>query len=178
VHGDPKDVRGYTCYDADVIAVADGTVVSVLDNLEDQPPGKLPDVSTITLTTVTGNHVILDLGGGVYAFYAHMRKKSIVVHVGERVKRGQLLGKLGNSGNTSAPHLHFHLMDGISVLGSNGIPYVIDSFVLAGKIPPDDDEADDLKKSWSSALFPTAGARHDEFPLDLDIVDFPSAPTH
>jgi hypothetical protein len=178
VHGDSADVRSYACYDADVLAVADGTVVSVLDNLEDQPPGKLPDVSTITLANVTGNHVILDLGSGMYAFYAHMRKKSVLVQVGQEVKRGQVLGKLGNSGNTSAPHLHFHLMDGLSVLGSNGIPYVIDSMAFAGKIPSDNNEteADDLQKSWSSALFPNATQRHEVFPLDLDIIDFPSAP--
>jgi hypothetical protein len=169
VHGDAADVRNFAAYDADVLAVADGTVVSVFDTLDDQPPGKLPDVSTITLASVTGNHVVLDLGGGVYAFYGHMRKKSIPVAVGERVKRGQLLGKLGNSGNTSAPHLHFHLVDGPSVLGSNGIPYVIDSFAFAGRIPA---EAEVLEGSWSHALFPDAKPRHGEFPLDLDIVNF------
>jgi hypothetical protein len=64
------------------------------DTLDDQPPGKLPDVNTITLANVDGNQVVLDLGGGVYAFYAHLRKKSIPVTVGQHVKRGQLLGKL------------------------------------------------------------------------------------
>jgi hypothetical protein len=179
VHGDPANVHNFTAYDADVIAVADGMVVSILDDLDDQPPGKLPDVSTITLATVTGNHVVLDLGGGVYAFYAHMRNKSIPVVVGQRVKRGQLLGKLGNSGNTSAPHLHFHLMDGPSVLGSNGIPYVIDSFAFAGKIPPEKDEAaQTLEGSWGSALLPSAKPRQGEYPLDMDIVNFPTAPAH
>ena len=178
VHGDSADVRNYSCYDADVLSVADGTVVSVLNNLEDQPPGQLPDVSTVNLATVTGNHVILDLGSGVYAVYAHMQKNSIVVEVGQRVKRGQLLGKLGNSGNTSAPHLHFHLVDSPSVLGSNGIPYVIDDFAFVGRIPADNDEAgsNDLQQSWSSALFPDASQHHQELPLDLDIVDFPNAP--
>ncbi|HZD44793.1 MAG TPA: M23 family metallopeptidase [Acidobacteriaceae bacterium] len=169
VHGDPADVHSYADYDADVLAVADGTVVAMLDTLDDQPPGKLPDVNTMTLANVDGNHVVQDLGGGVYAFYAHMRKKSILVAVGQHVKRGQVLGKLGNTGNTSAPHLHFHLMDGPSVLGSNGIPYVIDSFALAGKVP---ETADTLEGSWSAGLFPNASPRHDQFPLDLDVVDF------
>jgi murein DD-endopeptidase MepM/ murein hydrolase activator NlpD len=163
-----------------VLSVADGTVVSVLNNLEDQPPGQLPDVSTVNLATVTGNHVILDLGSGVYAVYAHLQKNSVVVEVGQHVKRGQLLGKLGNSGNTSAPHLHFHLVDSPSVLGSNGIPYVIDNFAFTGRIPADNDEAgpNDLQKSWSSALFPDASQHHQELPLGLDIVDFPEAPAH
>lgn len=177
VHGDFADVRNYTSYDADVLAVADGTVVAVLDDLGNQPPGQLPDANTITLANVTGNYVILDLGDGVYAFYAHMIQKSILVHVGQRVKRGDVLGKLGNSGNTSAPHLHFHLMDGMSVLGSNGIPYVIDSFVFVGRIPADNDEAgtSGLEKSWNSALFDDTSQHHQELPMDLDIVDFPDA---
>jgi hypothetical protein len=174
VHGDPADVHSYADYDADVLAVADGTVVTMQDTLDDQAPGKLPDVNTMTLANVDGNQVVLDLGGGVYAFYAHLRKKSIPVTVGQHVKRGQLLGKLGNSGNTTAPHLHFHLMEGVSVLGSNGIPYVIDNFALAGKIPADKDPAiaDTVEGSWSGDLFPNASPRHGQFPLNLDIVDF------
>jgi hypothetical protein len=174
VRGDPADVHSYADYDADVLAVADGTVVTMQDTLDDQPPGKLPDVNTMTLANVDGNQVVLDLGGGVYAFYAHLRKKSIPVTVGQHVKRGQLLGKLGNSGNTTAPHLHFHLMEGVSVLGSNGIPYVIDNFALAGKIPADKDPAiaDTVEGSWSDDLFPNASPRHGQFPLNLDIVDF------
>ncbi len=175
VKGDPADVRNYADYDADVLAVADGTVVTVLDTLDDQPPGKLPDVNTITLANVDGNQVVLDLGGGVYAFYGHLRKDSIPVAVGQRVKRGQLLGKLGNTGNTTAPHLHFHLMTGASVLGSNGIPYVIDSFALAGTIPAEKDPAvsDSVEGSWNSSLFASASLRHGQFPLNLDIVNFP-----
>lgn len=135
VHSDSADVHNYTCYNADVIAVADGMVVAAVNNLDDQTPGRLPDPKTINVGNVDGNHVVLDLGDGVYAFYAHMIKGSVVVHKGDHVKRGQLLGKLGNSGNTSAPHLHFHLMDGPSVLGSQGIPYEIDAFTLAGEVP-------------------------------------------
>ncbi|HSU97457.1 MAG TPA: M23 family metallopeptidase, partial [Gemmatimonadaceae bacterium] len=107
VKGDAADVHNYTCYGADVLAVADGTVIQTLNNLEDQKPGTLPDPKTINIDNIDGNHVILDLGGGVYAFYAHMQKDSVAVHVGDRVTRGQVLGKLGNTGNTSAPHLHF-----------------------------------------------------------------------
>ena len=178
VHGDPADVHNYACYGVDVLAVADGTVVHVLDTLDDQPPGNLPDPKKMTVENVLGNHVILDLGGGVYAFYAHIEKGSIGVAEGQRVKRGDVLGKLGNSGNTSAPHLHFHLMDGPSALASNGIPYVIDSFALAGRISPEKDPAaaPSIEGSWSGELFSSASLRHAQFPLDLDVIDFPETP--
>jgi hypothetical protein len=173
VHGDPGDVRNYTCYGADVLAVADGTVVETLNDLDDQKPGTLPDPKTITLANVDGNHVVLDLGDGVFAFYAHLQKNSVRVKQGDRVKRGQLLGKLGNTGNTSAPHLHFHLMEGSSVLGSNGIPYVIDSFAIAGQIPMAEFEAaTGVEGDWSKGRLPTPTPRRDQYPLDLNIVDF------
>ena len=176
VHGDPADVHNYSDYGADILAVADGTVVDVLNTLDDQPPGQLPDPKTITLENVDGNHVVLDIGHGVYAFYAHLEKGSIPLTEGQHVKRGDLLGKLGNTGNTSAPHLHFHLMDGPSPLASNGLPYVIDSFALTGQIPVDKDPAaaTTTEGSWSSDLFPAASQRHGQFPLDLNIVDFPA----
>lgn len=178
VHGDESDVHSFADYGADVIAVADGKVVSTLNTLEDQQPGKLPDPATITIANVDGNHVVLDLGNGVFAFYAHMQKGSVLVVPGQTVKRGQLLGKLGNTGNTSAPHLHFHLMDGPSVLGSSGLPYVIDSFVLAGRIPADKDPALADSMDGSYPLSSNPSPRHGEYPLNLDVVEFPGATTH
>jgi hypothetical protein len=175
VHGDPADVHNYSAYGADVLAVADGTVVDALNDLDDQKPGNLPDPKTITVQNVDGNHIVLDLGDGVYAFYAHMQKGSVAVNVGDRVKRGQVLGKLGNTGNTSAPHLHFHLMESPSVLGSNGIPYVINSFALAGEVPAADfAAATGVEGDWSKGLFPTPNSRHKQFPMDLNIVNFSS----
>jgi hypothetical protein len=173
VRGDASDVHNYTSYGADIIAVADGTVVETENDLDDQKPGTLPDPKTITIENVDGNHVILDLGGGVYAFYAHMIKGSVVVHEGEHVKRGQLLGKLGNSGNTSAPHLHFQLMDGPSSLAAQGLPYEIDSFALAGEIPRAQfDAAPGVEGDWSEGLATKPSPRKKQFPLDLNIVNF------
>ena len=173
VHGDESDVHSYTAYGADVLAVADGTVVDTLDELNDQKPGSLPDPKTITVNNVDGNHVVLDLGDGVFAFYAHLQRGSVTATLGSRVKRGQILGKVGNTGNTSAPHLHFHLMEGPSVLGSNGIPYEIDSFALAGQVPAADfAAATGVEGDWSKGLFPTPIPRHEQFPLDLNIVNF------
>jgi hypothetical protein len=173
VRGDPSDVHNYDSYGADVIAVADGTVVATLNNLDDQKPGTLPDPKTITVENVDGNHVVLDLGQGVFAFYAHMQKGSVRVTAGDRVKRGQVLGKLGNTGNSSAPHLHFQLMEGPSPLGSNGIPYVLDSFAISGQVSEADfAAATGVEGDWSKGLLRNLSPRHNQFPLDLNIVVF------
>ncbi len=175
VNGDLSDVHSYVAYDADVIAVADGTIVSTLNTLDDQKPPNNPDPKTITLTNISGNHIIEDLGNGVFAFYAHMQKGSINVTVGGHVKRGQVIGHLGNTGNTSAPHLHFHLMDSPSMLGSSGLPYVIDSFAVAGKISVEKfNAAPTLAGDWNAGLLASPTPRHDEFPMDFTIVNFGS----
>jgi murein DD-endopeptidase MepM/ murein hydrolase activator NlpD len=149
-------------------------VKSALGSLPDQAPGSLPDPSAITLDTVDGNHVVLDIGGGNFAFYAHMQPGSVRVKVGDRMRRGQVLGLLGNTGNSSAPHLHFHIMNGPSVLGSDGLPYVEDGFALAGTVSRAQfDAATSLEGVWNQGLFPRPDPRRAQYPLDLDIVDFP-----
>jgi hypothetical protein len=74
---------------------------------------------------VIGNHVVLDLGDGVHAVFAHLRRGSVKVRKGDRIKAGDLLGEVGNSGNSSEPHLHFHLMDGPRPLTASGLPFAI-----------------------------------------------------
>ncbi len=134
VHGDPLKVESYVDYGAPVLAVADATVVATGDGLNDQIPGKLPDRKTMDIDNVDGNHIILDLGNGNYALYAHLQKGSLRVKQGDRVHRGQVLALLGNTGNSSAPHLHFQLMSGPSSLGANGLPYKITSFQVVGHV--------------------------------------------
>src|SRR5438874_5773425 len=102
VHGDLADVHNYTCYGAEVLAVADGKVVGMLNDLDDQKPGKLPDPDTITIDTVDGNHVVLDIGGGYFAFYAHLQKNSVRVRVGNQV--GELRFWLGWAQEVAGDH--------------------------------------------------------------------------
>jgi len=125
--GDPKDNRNYHAYGSDVLAVADGVVVELKDGIPENVPGPTSRAVPITLETVGGNHVVLDLGGGRFAFYAHLQPGKLRVKNGDHVKRGQVLGLVGNTGNSTEPHLHFHLSDGISPLGSEGMPYVLES---------------------------------------------------
>ncbi len=170
-NGNASDVHDYVGYGAPVLAAADGIVVGVEDSLDDQKPGSLPDPSTITIDNVDGNHIVLDLGGGVYAFYAHLQRNSLAVRLGDRVKRSQVLAKLGNTGNSSAPHLHFHLMQSASVLCSNGIPYAIDNFDAAGNLSHDSAAEQELTADFSKSFRPASNRRY-QYPLDLEIVNF------
>ncbi|MGI5169287.1 M23 family metallopeptidase [Spirillospora sp. CA-253888] len=126
-----------------VLAPADGTVVAVGRRQRDHWsrnswPGLVyllvegmvfrSLLSLLTLSAgrfVLGNHVVLDLGGGVHAVFAHLRRGSVRVRPGDRVRAGDVLGEVGNSGNSSEPHLHFHLMDGPRPLWAKGVPFTI-----------------------------------------------------
>jgi murein DD-endopeptidase MepM/ murein hydrolase activator NlpD len=131
--GDQLKNESYYAQGNDALAVANGTVVAVKDSIPENVPGVTSRAVPITLETVGGNHVIIDLGGGYYAFYAHLQPGSLRVKVGDRVTRGQVLGLVGNSGNSTEPHLHFHVSDGNSPLGSEGVPYRHDSFEIVGR---------------------------------------------
>jgi murein DD-endopeptidase MepM/ murein hydrolase activator NlpD len=170
-NGPVDRVESYAAYGARIPAITDGTVVSTLDGLPDQVPQNLPDPSIIMLANVDGNHVVLDIGHGFYAFYAHMKSGSVRVRVGQKFRAGMVLGRLGNSGNSSAPHLQFHIMDSASVLGSEGLPYVIDRFKFAGNIP-DLAVPADMGGNFRRYLLPISQFRKEQFPLDLDVIDF------
>ena len=178
VEGDPADVNNWKGYNAPVYAVADATVVKVLDTLEDQVPGRLPDPRSMTLQTVDGNHVVLDLGNGIYAFYAHLKQGSILIKEGDTVTAGQHIANLGNTGNTSAHHLHLHLMTGPSPLASDGIPYVFDQFSVQGVIDREQWLAsEDILDVWQITEADQPGPRQQELPLDRRIVEFPNPET-
>lgn len=85
---------------------------------------------------VLGNHVVVDHGDGVLSAYAHLRRRSLTVEEGERVAVGQQLGEVGNSGNSSEPHLHVQLMDDPSVTGAAGLPFRWDGVELSGETDP------------------------------------------
>lgn len=167
-NGDSNKNENWPTYGQKAIAVADAKVVSVLDGLPERVPNALPPDTT--MQNVTGNHVILDLGRGYYAFYAHLQPGSLKVGVGDRVKRGQVLALLGNSGNTTAPHLHFHVSDGIGPLSSQGVPYVIDAFTARGVAT---DATEQGKVLWT-ALPQQQAVQRATLPMNGYVVDFPS----
>ena len=131
--GDQLKNESYRCYGAEAMAVGDGVVAGVKDGIPENIPGANSRAVPITLETVGGNFVILDLGQGRYAFYAHLQPGSLRVKAGDKVKRGQVVGLVGNSGNSTEPHLHFHIGSKNAPLASEGLPYVLDSFEVQGK---------------------------------------------
>ena len=173
VNGDLKKVESYNIFGKEVIAVANGTVVATRNDLPEQIPGSLPD--GLPIDQADGNFVVLDIGNGAFALFAHMQPGSVRVVAGAKVKRGDVLGKVGNTGNTSAPHLHFHVMDGPSPLLSNGIPYTIDQFTVtdvdtAGTVDFDGGEATGSPLSLMTQAHRPPLQR--VLPTDLTVVEF------
>lgn len=161
--GDSTDNSRYYAHGVDVLAVDAGTVVAVKDGLPENVPGVNSRAVPITLETVGGNHIIIDIGHGRYAFYAHVLPGSPRVKVGDRVKRGDVIAKLGNTGNSTEPHLHFHLGVANSPLGSEGIPYVHETLEFDGKCAGFGDKCEWTKPSTSRRVMP----------FENDIVRFP-----
>jgi murein DD-endopeptidase MepM/ murein hydrolase activator NlpD len=131
--GDSTKNESWYGYREPLFAVGAGTVVAMKDSISENVPLAPNRAVPITLETVGGNHVILDLGEGHYALYAHLVPGSIRVKLGDKVKVGQPIGLLGNSGNSDAPHLHLHLGDAPSPLGTEGIPFLFDHYWVLGR---------------------------------------------
>jgi murein DD-endopeptidase MepM/ murein hydrolase activator NlpD len=122
----------YAAYGVPVLAVADGTVVAVHDGVpENRPPEVNKDLGQ---PDRAGNYIVVKITPGAYAFYGHLRPGSITAKIGQKVISGQKLAALGNSGNSTAPHLHFHVTNGAS-LASEGVPFVFDKYDDLGQLP-------------------------------------------
>lgn len=161
--GDNLKNESYAAEGVDALAVADGRVTEVKDSIPENVPGANSRAVPITLETVGGNHVIIDIGNGYYAFYAHLKPGSLRVKTGDRVRRGQVIGLVGNTGNSTEPHLHFHVADANSPLGSEGVPYRFDRFDLVGR----------CTGFGTGCARESPSVRRDEVPLANAIVRFP-----
>ena len=114
-------------FGSDVLAVADGVVVAALDDTLDEAE------QPVAPENASGNYVAIDIGSRQFAFYEHLQRGSVAVKAGQRVRRGQVIARLGSSGSTSiGPHLHFHIADASSLLGAEGLPYVFREFAHLG----------------------------------------------
>ncbi|MFG1318759.1 M23 family metallopeptidase [Xanthobacter autotrophicus] len=168
--GDVHKLESYAYYGVPVHSVADGVVVNLYDATDAQVPGG--NAKGITTENIGGNMLVIDIGGGNFAFYAHMQRGSLKVKLGDKVRTGDVIGLLGNTGNTTAPHLHFHVMDGPSPLDANGLPYAFTRFQGQGVANPDG--ANFFEKPVPAEIDRTrlAGLKQDALPLNNEVVDF------
>ena len=137
--GDGTRFDDYYAYGADVLAAADGRVIKTANDQPEDPSAMQRPNETQEdyfarlqkeqgerlakgLTAITGNYVMIDHGKNEYSLYAHLQPGSVRVHVGDQVKAGDVIGKLGSSGNSTEPHLHFHVCDKPDPLMCAGIP--------------------------------------------------------
>jgi hypothetical protein len=171
--GDSTRNENWYSYGQEVVAVAEGTVRAVRDGVANNTP---PEVTErMTTQTVAGNFVLLDLGDGRLAFYGHLAPHSIAVREGQRVERGAVIGQIGNTGNSTGPHLHFHLVAEPGVPGlvgaAQGAPFVFDQFEEVGRISREQFDATD--RGIPIGPFEARGRTHvRDLPLGGMVVNF------
>jgi hypothetical protein len=157
MHADEQaDSASYYGYGQEVLAVADGVIATAVDGMQENIPGHVPPLQPVTsLCLPCGNHVVLKLSDGQFATYMHLQPGSLRVAKGDRVRRGQVLGLLGNSGDSFLPHLHFQVATEPGMTGQ-GLPYLLEKF---------------------SIIDPTGAKkqRTRELPLDGMVIDFGSS---
>lgn len=158
--GDGTRNEDYFVYDEPIHNVRRGRVVATSDGQPDTPALTRTN-ATSTPGLAAGNHVIVDIGG-LYVLYAHIKPGTVAVKPGDRVRKGQVIGRVGSSGNSDAPHLHIHVTNRPSPLAADGRPYVFERFALEGQVV--DDEV-----RW----LPSPSPRRAELPLDMTVVSFP-----
>jgi len=169
--GDPDQNASYFNYGQPVLAVGDGKVVEAVDRLPDQIPNAAVPVS---LADAGGNEVILKLDRGVFAGYGHLKPGSVRVKRGQRVRAGRVLGKLGNSGQSTGPHLHLQLMNRPSFPDADGLPFVFERFRLNGVVPSLEALIDaDLQGTPVPFDASGAGERRRQGIAGLEVVEFP-----
>ena len=129
-NGNDNTIKNWYGYGKDVLSVAEGVVASTRDDFSESPTvsGHPPYPSD----HATGNYISIDLGNNQFAFYEHLKPRSIIIKPGQHLKKGDVIAAVGFTGQTTGPHLHFHVADVNSPLGAEGIPFVFDQFTLLG----------------------------------------------
>lgn len=164
--GDEANPANWYGYGADVLAVADASVSVVMDEIPD--PQSVEPQKVVEMQNASGNYVVLDLGGGKYGFYEHLKSGSIHVRAGDRVRQGQVIAQLGYTGQSTGPHLHFHVADSTMPLNAEGLPYVLRDFKTVGAFSSA--EQFGKGKPWIA----TEAEEHKlELPTPFSVIEFP-----
>jgi hypothetical protein len=131
--GAEDSIKNWFGYGAAVKAVANGVVASVRDDFPESPT--LSGHPAYAADKATGNYISIDMGNGYFAFYEHLKPGSIRVKPGQRVNQGDVIAALGFTGQTTGPHLHFHIANANSPLGAEGVPFEFIQFYQLGAYP-------------------------------------------
>ncbi|WP_251828636.1 M23 family metallopeptidase [Streptomyces sp. ATCC 21386] len=171
--GDPARLTSYLSYRQPVVASAGGRVVEVQDGLPDQTPPVTPPTPPIEDTV--GNHVTVEVAPGRYLLYAHLTPGSLRVREGDRVEPGQVLGLIGNSGNSTTPHLHFQVMTTAEFFPTDSPPFTFRQFRVVGQVEPR--IWDDNLGLQPTGVLPITPSPHDgrhraRYPLDREVLEF------
>lgn len=168
--GNPLKVSSYPAYGEPIIAVADGTILGVVNEFPDQIPG----TASKNKLYPGGNTIIMSLPEeGAFAFYAHIKPGTIAVKEGDKVTRGQVIGHVGNVGNSSEPHLHFHVTDRPTIFAANSLPYAIDNFTVEGKIDEHKFDQEKLTRKKVTLEKPSyVGPHQGQMPKEGSVITF------
>jgi hypothetical protein len=158
-------VEQHYAFGEDVFAVADGIVVSIQDGKPDAAPNNL--MKPETKDDYGGNHVILEIAPKIFAIYMHLHPGSLTVKVGDVVKAGAPLAKIGNTGPSMGPHLHFGISDKPDFFAGRSLPFVFDRFTAVGAADLDASQADHL------VILPHSREVRSAYPLDGSILNYP-----
>jgi hypothetical protein len=154
-------------YGMPVYAGLRGKVIQVNNDVPDNQPGER--AVKMTIDTVLGNFVLIELSAGIYACYVHLQPGSVTVVPGTMTEPETQIGKIGNSGNSDGPHLHFQLVEAASAqyacLRGEGLPFAIEKYFVTNHDP------DRVRRK---ALLSSVGQHEWEMPADGDVVAFPS----
>ncbi len=160
----PADWHGYA---ADVLAVADATVAALRDDVPE--PAVVASGRRVPIGDASGNYVALRLADGRHAFYEHLKPGSIKVGLGAHVRRGERIAALGYTGESTGPHLHFHLADAAMPLAAEGLPYAFEAWRPLGSYASI--EAFGRGEHWVPAA-DDAATVVGEFPAPLAVIEF------
>lgn len=135
-------IKEYYCWGKEIYAPCDGIIANAVDGYNERERTFLMsdvyaaskmsrfDPRVDNIQTVAGNYIIIKCDENVFAAFAHLQTGSIQVSVGQKVKKGDVIGRIGHSGNSYGPHLHFQLMDNNDIVVANGLPCAFEQYEI------------------------------------------------